>query len=826
MKHKIEKEWKPEILAPVGRRDSLSVALQEGADAVFFGSGRFHARSQSVGLAVEDLPEIMAEVKRYGKKAYLTMNTLVYPEEMADALALAAQAYEAGVDALIVQDIGLAYLLRMRLPQMELHASTQMAVHSSEALAKAAALGIKRVVLPRELSLLEIRSQTKLARQYGMETEVFVHGALCICYSGHCQLSRQIGGRSANRGACAQPCRLTYSFAGQENSLPLLSPKDISYLDYLPELVAAGVASFKIEGRMRSPSYVREAVRSFRQKLLTGKVSAAQKQNLLQVFNRGGAFTQARLFRQRGKGILSGAFVGHLGLLYGKVTKIIPAKGVLIFKPSQSELPSLAKGDVLAIRDAAMRELASAPIGTVSRQGDYYEVKGFHPAVLQNLNGELFVYRSKAAVLENETPEYLADSLRGNQEQPKDKGYHDSVYSLAEKEGSLPVDFTLQSKPSTVDIYCLRARTTLPDGSVLVASAEKAREDCQQLLLERCVQQLGKLGNTPYVFRNFSCETDVFLRISSLNALRRKVVEKLEVQRNGVHLRILTNEQKAALTASVKFTWEEMENIKNRLPILRENEPLSTLAARLVIYLPGWRKGETLPTVLEQGIRSFLPFVELAGFYEENPGSFADFLQVHRIGAVVPPGAPLSIYEKVEAYIPKWHELGLHAQVASGLSMAACPDLPLYLLPDANVTNSVSVQWYIQQGVVGLALAHELTKEQRERMTEDLAPLEIFKVLGADEAMTFEHCPVGFGVEGCRRCSKQKLFAMNSPRDEFWYLPLPSQACSGKLYARKLKMEDDFSCLRNLHNMSILLTILPGQEKEIELIRQSLIRSI
>lgn len=275
---------KPEVLAPAGSPEALVAAVRSGADAVYLGAGKFNARQSAVNFGGENaLADGVAYCHTYGVKVYLTLNTLVSDEELPHCLEELRTACDAGVDAVIVQDIGLATLVRKAAPTMRLHASTQMSVHSASALPFLKELGISRVVLARELSRQEIAHITAEAKKLGIETEVFVHGALCMCLSGQCYMSGIIGQRSGNRGMCAQPCRMEYS----DGSYPL-SLKDLSLLDSLPQLVSDGVASLKIEGRMKRPEYVAAAVSAFRKAADGEEVPPRLKELLGSVFSRSG----------------------------------------------------------------------------------------------------------------------------------------------------------------------------------------------------------------------------------------------------------------------------------------------------------------------------------------------------------------------------------------------------------------------------------------------------------------------------------------------------------------------------------------------------------
>ncbi|NBI83785.1 U32 family peptidase [Clostridiaceae bacterium] len=242
----------PELLAPAGSPEGVRAAVQSGATAVYMGFGSFNARRGAKNFTPDEMADAIAYCRARGVKTNLTLNTLVGGRELDAALADARFLYEAGADALIVQDLGLARRLRQCAPSLALHASTQMTIATLDGARQAKALGFSRVVLSRETPMSEIRRITK---ESGVETEIFVHGALCRCYSGQCWLSAVIGQRSGNRGLCAQPCRLPYRYDGAGRERYPLSLKDLSLAHHIPELCGAGIASLKIEGRMKRPEY-------------------------------------------------------------------------------------------------------------------------------------------------------------------------------------------------------------------------------------------------------------------------------------------------------------------------------------------------------------------------------------------------------------------------------------------------------------------------------------------------------------------------------------------------------------------------------------------
>ncbi|MGB0740307.1 MAG: peptidase U32 family protein, partial [Planctomycetaceae bacterium] len=257
-----------ELLSPAGDLNCLKAAVENGADAVYFGLDcGFNARARAGNFAPEQLPDAMRVLHERGMKGYLTLNTLAFSSELAELEELVRQITHSGVDAVLVQDLGLARLIRSISPELGLHASTQMTLATAESIAVASDLGIERVVLPRELSLTEI---SRIHAATSMELEAFVHGALCVAWSGQCLTSESLGGRSANRGQCAQACRLPYEIVCDGDDVAtgdqqyLLSPQDLAAYPLIAEMLQAGIRSFKIEGRLKTPEYVANITRHYR----------------------------------------------------------------------------------------------------------------------------------------------------------------------------------------------------------------------------------------------------------------------------------------------------------------------------------------------------------------------------------------------------------------------------------------------------------------------------------------------------------------------------------------------------------------------------------
>lgn len=278
---------KIEILAPAGSMEAFLSAVHAGADAVFMGINILNARTMAKNFSVDEYIECLNYAHLRGVKVYLTLNTLCEDSDIEQALKIVKQLYLAGLDAVIVQDLGLGIMLHQIFPNLALHASTQMSVYSKLQVKYLQDLGFKRVVLARELSIEEIQD---ICANTNIEIEVFVHGALCVCVSGQCNMSALIGNRSANKGSCAQPCRMRYSLYKDKDRIIedkyILSKKDIYGLNHVEDLINAGVASLKIEGRNRTPEYVAQAVLAYKNKALGQEKDNHVEKDLQQMFVR------------------------------------------------------------------------------------------------------------------------------------------------------------------------------------------------------------------------------------------------------------------------------------------------------------------------------------------------------------------------------------------------------------------------------------------------------------------------------------------------------------------------------------------------------------
>jgi len=797
---------KPELLAPAGNLEILKIAVNNGADAVYLGASRFSARGSAENFSLKELAEGLAYAHQRSVRVYLALNTLIADSEGQAALELAAAAYTEGIDAVIVQDVGLAAALQRSLPVLPLHASTQMTLADQESLQAAARLGIKRIILPRELSGPEIRELTAQARRLGIETEVFIHGALCVCYSGQCLLSSLIGGRSGNRGSCAQPCRLPWILRGQEQrslpaeksgikahtgdsaaglatgsmAVPWLSPRDQCLLDYLPGLWQSGVSSLKIEGRLRSGAYVGQATSAYRAALDrldiisddTGDFSdpAANQEGrnrLLQAFNRGGSFTDRYISGRAQKDFLSGSPAGSFGVALGAVAGCEPGQGALLVEPDP-EWPFAdgpARGDVLAVRRiGADQEIASAPIGDIGSEKGLLLIRGFHPDILSRFMIGDRVYRMTERRVEQEVRE-------------ADQGRTDVIISIKG-------DATAGAVTLTASAVCgIRPN---PKGQTAVTTS-LAAEPVAALFPERVAQQLGKSGGTPFKVISVNQDGPVHLSIGQLNHLRRQTLADLADA--------LVNSCRGTLPADFTAGWPTLANSQPRI------RPTGAAGAKLGQVSAYWLN---LPPEPEQAACGasihYLPLYSLSE--PDAAGWIRRLRQIESDSAIMawlPPittGLAGRLRPELLSRLLDWGLDGLCCG-HPGLDYLAAPledKRKLILSADtgANIYNQETLNYYAAIGAEIASPSPELSIAQLRELQPAAAgcgiTLEI-PLYGRLRAMSSRFCPIGQNLPGCRICRKtvgngggpdqaDLFYLEDQQRRQFPLLPHPRICCS------------------------------------------------
>ncbi len=495
-----------ELLAPAGSMEAFKAALQNGADAIYLAGNDYGARAYAQNFSLEELQAVIEEAHVYGVKIYVTINTLIHEHEIEDCIAYVRKLISYNVDALIVADVGLLHHLRYAFPNLELHASTQMHVHNENFINYLKELNISRVVLPRETSIEDIKKYTKL----GLEVEIFVHGAICVAYSGQCLMSSLGLHRSGNQGACAQPCRMRYKLLedGKDCRLEheyLLSPKDLCTIDELHELLDAGVTSLKIEGRMKKSEYVALITNYYRQSVdayLQGKsfkLSMEQQKQMQMIYHRG--FTKGIMFHQYGSNYHHGLRPNHIGIEVGEVVKVSKDK---IF---------IRLSDDLAQHDG-IRILGSE------------EDEGFR------LN---FLY--KDGLLINQA--YKGDLVA------IDKSFYVEIGAKVLKTSDCKqLDALAHTFDKNYRKYCLAATFILKQGEKACLKVSDgidtievySQSECELAksdMRSRYIEQLQKGKDTPFLLEPIQIEMEeaTFIAIKEINQMRREIFSQMEILR-------------------------------------------------------------------------------------------------------------------------------------------------------------------------------------------------------------------------------------------------------------------------------------------------------
>lgn len=502
---------KIEILAPAGNMECLKAAIEAGCDAIYLGGMMFGARSFAGNFSFEELEEAVSYAHLYGVKIYVTVNTLVYESEVEMFLDYIDKLVNLHVDALIIQDIGMLDLIHQTYPDMELHASTQMHLHNLKGVEFASKLGCKRAVLAREVDIDTIRDIKKNTQ---LELEIFVHGALCISYSGQCLMSSLIGGRSGNRGTCAGTCRKKYTLVKKEQDkvIPLteeaylLSTKDLNTLDYVGELIEAGVDSIKIEGRMKRPSYVyavvklyRKAVDSYYQKKKI-EIDASEIYDLQKIFHRG--YTKGFLFHTENSTLTNSFRPNHLGVPVGTVTKV------------DGLITTIALTDTVHIHDG-IRILGHEDIGTTL---NVFTVCG--NVVKEAKANDSITLKMPASVSVGSKVLKTTDYIQLEQIKKEIESQTRRVFITMDMKikKDEKMTLTVSDKEHVVTVY----------SDMMPTEALKRPVSKEDIL-----SKLRKLGNTVYELEHINIELDdqLFISMKEVNELRRKALSMLDQKR-------------------------------------------------------------------------------------------------------------------------------------------------------------------------------------------------------------------------------------------------------------------------------------------------------
>lgn len=788
MKNKSRKTYElPELLAPAGDIEALKAAVENGADAVYLGGKLFNARQNAGNFDNIELEKAIDFSHVRGVKVYLTMNTLLLDKEIKEALEFVGQAYDMGIDAIIIQDIGFASLIRHEYPQINLHASTQMTIYNSEGVNYLNKMGFKRVVLARELSLEEI---SYITHNCSTEVEVFVHGALCISYSGQCLMSSMLGGRSGNRGKCAQPCRLPYSLISDNQSIinsqynehdktHILSPKDICTITDLDKIIDSGIKSLKIEGRMKTPEYVATVVKTYRKYLDKAYEKAKfdddntkeDMKNLHQVFNRGG-FSNGYLYGKNGINMMSLEKPKNWGVYIGDV----------IFSDNNSRTVTIKLHDSLSIGDGIevwIKDDGESPGTIVSELTKnkiaIKEAKASEIVTVGRLKGKI----SKGDKVYKTSDKKLMETARETWR----RGFLKRVEVMGEV-------YIKSGKVSTLIVKDQEENTVKIIGQYVVEKALNA-----ELTEDRIREQINKTGNTPFIFGELQVHLDegITLPIKELNNLRRKALEELESKRimkykhysqSGLFKNPELSQEKpktqgnktSTVIPKISLLYYKLDSVKQadrlvRLSLL-DNFNKSSISR---IYLPFHF---FLKTLVKEECK-----IEMAGLI--------DLLRQNDIEIFVYlPSITRGNYDLlIKSNIQRLVDLGIDGFLIGNLGaleyMSQFPQVKIACDHSFNIFNSETVEHLSNAGVDCLTLSYELTLNQIKNISNTLLKKGVIvdkeiAIYGRAPLMTSEYCPIGAlsndgnfegGTCNNRNCTKGNYWLEDRIKETFPIYP-------------------------------------------------------
>ncbi len=700
---------RPEVLAPAGDLAALGAARAAGADAVYFGLDEgFNARARAANFSLEGLPETVARVHRAGARAYVTLNTVVFESELPAVERIVRAVAASGADALIVQDPAVALIARAVCPSLEVHASTQMTISSPEGAAFAETLGVTRVVVPRELSLEEIR---RLAEGTRLELEVFVHGALCMSWSGQCLTSEAWGGRSANRGQCAQSCRMPYDLLVDGAHQPLgdvrylLSPQDLAGVDHLAPLVALGVHGLKIEGRQKAAPYVASAVSAYRRQvdaLAEGRRAdtGEDRRAMSLTYSRG--FSAGFLEGSDHQTLVEGRFPKHRGAYLGRVGAVEGDTVRVDLDPGGRPRTAEPRAGMGVVFDAGRPEEAEqgGPVFAAEAVGDAWRLRFGRPGPnLRRVDVGERVWLTGDPTLVR-IGERLAES---------------------EAAGRVPLHLVASGREGEP----LQVRARAGHGSAEVSSdARLTPARGAGLGPDLLRDKLGALGGTPFHLASFECDLPpgLHLPVSQLKATRRRLVATLQpaIER-GAPREIDPSPALSRLGGAPRLTLWEAPTEPRLVPLCRTDAHLdAAIAAGLPEVELDWMELVGLRQAVEKA-RAAGMRITIATVRVQKPGEEGYDRRI----AALEPDAVLARH---------W---GAVMQFATGGARPAAVHGDFSL----NVTNAVTARHLLDLGLDTLTVAHDLDATQLLALV-DAAPAERLTVTVHHHIPTFhtEHC--------------------------------------------------------------------------------------
>ncbi len=707
---------RPELLAPAGNWECAKAAVENGADAIYFGLDKFNARMRAQNFTEANLPQLMQFLHHRGVKGYVTVNTLIFPKELTQAQQYLCTIIAAGVDAVIVQDVGICRLIRHLSPNFPIHASTQMTITSVAGVEFAKSLGCQLVVLARECSLREINKiQQQIVQQNtSLPLEVFVHGALCVAYSGQCLTSEALGGRSANRGECAQACRMPYDLIADGEVVDLgerkylLSPQDLAGLEVLPDLVKSGVTSLKIEGRLKAPEYVANVTRVYRQ-ALDRVIAELEKPHLLAPKINQTNPEHYNLEMAFSRGLYTGWFDGinNQELVHARFGK---KRGVYL-------------GEVTRIRNEEVTLRLKAPV----KPGDGIVFDCGHPEGKEE-GGRVYgvVHKGKETVLNfgrgdlNFRRVHLGDKVWKTSDPELDKQLRQS-FAGDNPQFQRPIHLEVYGEIDQLLIAI--ARDELGNIVQVESAISLVEAHTKPLTTERLQEQLGRLGNTPFCLGSLENHLigAVMLPVSELNRMRREIVVKLEELRS--------QPKRWQLRSDVSFQ-----------DLLSSSSPSSCLSPSLIVLV---RNLKQLQAALKAGIETLYCEFEDPRTYKQAVQLVRQQNQNSTIWVAPPritkPGENL-ILQQVRASEADGYLVRNYDQLQFFGADRCIGDFSL------NVTNPLTADYFHQRfGLERLTASYDLNIIQLEDLLTSCPPQWF-------EATIHQHIPM-FHMEHCVFCA-------------------------------------------------------------------------
>ncbi|MDD4347196.1 MAG: DUF3656 domain-containing protein [Desulfitobacteriaceae bacterium] len=796
----------PELLAPAGGYEAFKAAVENGADASYLGGKNFSARANATNFDFDELCQAVRYAHERMVKVYVTVNILIADSEFKELIPYLYTLYEIGVDALILQDLGVVQFLKRTLPEFEIHASTQMTINNSWGVKHAEGLGFKRVVLARETSAEEIRAIATVTKA---ELEVFIHGALCICYSGQCLMSSFIGGRSGNRGMCAQPCRLKYQLIDENNQNVLakanlgehlLSTRDLNLVEKLALFWEAGVNSFKIEGRMKRPEYVATVTRIYRKVMdriaELGKsgdkgseiITYEEKQDLTQVFNRD--FTTGYLTGNQGQELMSYSRPNNRGIRLGRISKI--------------------NNKLLTIKlEASLRIGDGIEIWT--RQGR----EGFTIEAIYNDKGEF---------PEGRKGETIKIPFVG-QARPGDRIFKTKDLNLLDKarlsfqEGKEQRERALRMKLSGAEGEKISLEVWDGQKSIKIFSKNLAQKAVKKPLTREYVrQQLGRLGTTPFYLNTLELklEGEIMIPVSDLNEMRRKAIEGLL---EGLSAKPLTTYSQYDLRVE---QWQDNLN-KTRANLKPAGKPQLSVTVF---------DQESMQSALSSGAQKVLFGGET---WRSNKNKGLDIAKAYEtcwskgakgvwcLPRILNEDQSKILYRQLEALTDKLDRPTVMVANLGQLEMLRSLDKqwPFEVDYSLNIFNQASIAYFMSQGACQVTLSPELNHKQIENLA-GWGGLELI-VFGDLEMMVSEHCTIGAALggkkaESCSQLCAEKMFYLKDRLNYKFPIETDRQCRMHLFNVKRLNLYQELGLIKEMGVKTIRLQLTrytPKQVKQI-----------